>query len=662
MVVPLVRVVRVPWRCTKVVRSSRRLAPSSCGISSCWAVRDARARRGSHDRRADVRARSRACRARRRGRAGVALVALARSRWSRIARATRRQRRGSLAAIDVAAHETLPIDRRSIDVEREARAAVARPARRSIPIPTSTGTPLDELYPSLLDWIHPVTGTDEHHARAADRARSVPSATASTRQRVRRGPLRRRSRRSASAGRSSRSPTASSCASSARELGRDGRSGRYVRIEHDDGTLTAYMHLDDDRRRPRGRRPRRRRPVDRHARRDRRLHARRRTCTSRSRSRTSRARTATTRTRTTSIRRRSSCARRSSRSAPSASTRSSPRCSSRYRSRVSTREDWMRRLGPLYGGAVALVHSTPWRWPDDGRTAARRARRSGSSRSALPIGLVAWLAAALLRRRRPAGDDRRDRRARDPVARIGGARSSAASSSASTARTRRRRASPSILVLVFGDARARGGDRGRSRRRTGSACSSRPRSPAGGPRCSCRRSAIRSSTTIAPRSLVATPAPAWLTAALSVGVAAVAVLALGKAGVVALALTAAIAFGARRRCAAPRPRAVGAGRRGRGCDRRAGRAARRRDRLLRASRSLTSWSRSFASSRAVDDVDLAAHELARTPCRSRCARRRRFGASTLSAPGKRAGSVARYASRNSLASFARVPRGRRARR
>jgi hypothetical protein len=29
------------------------------------------------------------------------------------------------------------------------------------------------------------------------------------------------------------------------ERGLDGRSGRYVRIEHDDGTLTAYMHLDD---------------------------------------------------------------------------------------------------------------------------------------------------------------------------------------------------------------------------------------------------------------------------------------------------------------------------------------------------------------------------------------------------------------------------------
>jgi murein DD-endopeptidase MepM/ murein hydrolase activator NlpD len=28
-------------------------------------------------------------------------------------------------------------------------------------------------------------------------------------------------------------------------MGRDGRSGRYVRIEHPDGVFTAYMHLDE---------------------------------------------------------------------------------------------------------------------------------------------------------------------------------------------------------------------------------------------------------------------------------------------------------------------------------------------------------------------------------------------------------------------------------
>lgn len=63
---------------------------------------------------------------------------------------------------------------------------------------------------------------------------------------------------------------------------------------------------------------------------------------------------------------------------------------------VSTREDWMRRLGPLYGGAVALVRSTPWRWPD--------ALTGTESRSAfwvvaigLPIGALAWLCASGLR-------------------------------------------------------------------------------------------------------------------------------------------------------------------------------------------------------------------------------------------------------------------------
>jgi hypothetical protein len=46
----------------------------------------------------------------------------------------------------------------------------------------------------------------------------------------------------------------------------------------------------------------------------------------------------------------------------------------------------------------------------------------------------------------------------------------------------------------------------------------------------------------APRSLVATPAPAWLVAAMGLAVAALATIALGKAGLVAVILTAAAAF------------------------------------------------------------------------------------------------------------------------
>ncbi|HEX7844123.1 MAG TPA: hypothetical protein VF469_41895, partial [Kofleriaceae bacterium] len=60
---------------------------------------------------------------------------------------------------------------------------------------------------------------------------------------------------------------------------------------------------------------------------------------------------------------------------------------------MASRDDWQRRLGPLYGGAVALVQSTPWRWP---------AEVGGDPRTAgwlvalgLPIGAVAWAVAAL---------------------------------------------------------------------------------------------------------------------------------------------------------------------------------------------------------------------------------------------------------------------------
>src|SRR5262249_34686967 len=60
---------------------------------------------------------------------------------------------------------------------------------------------------------------------------------------------------------------------------------------------------------------------------------------------------------------------------------------------LPTREEWIRRLGPLYGGAVALAHSTPVRWP----SVAGDETRSPTWIVALgaPIGVVAYVAAAL---------------------------------------------------------------------------------------------------------------------------------------------------------------------------------------------------------------------------------------------------------------------------
>lgn len=153
------------------------------------------------------------------------------------ARATRRST-VSLAAIDVAEHENLPM--KTIITSRE-----GAPPSLDLrwPIPMVDGQRLDDQFPSLVDWIHPVTGSDEHmpeqpsrHFGAerkgverlecgaghcgvdldGPRGRPVVAVADGTVVRVER-----------------------------HELGLDGKSGRYVKIEHDDGTLTAYMHLDD---------------------------------------------------------------------------------------------------------------------------------------------------------------------------------------------------------------------------------------------------------------------------------------------------------------------------------------------------------------------------------------------------------------------------------
>lgn len=205
---------------------------------------------------------------------------------------------------------------------------------------------------------------------------------------------------------------------------------------------------------------------------------------------------------------------------------------------MSTREDWMRRLGPLYGGAVALRHSTPWRWPD---TIGGEARSSfWLVALGVPIGVVAYVAAALL-----------DAAGIPPS--IGAIVGLAILSLASAALVERglvaridgeHATAPSvtsILVLVFS-----------TLIRAAAIFAIAPSDWLGvfvatalvGRWAAAFLQALGDPIIDddSPRSLVATPAPAWLTAALSVGVAVLVVIALGKAGVVALALTAAIAF------------------------------------------------------------------------------------------------------------------------
>jgi len=198
----------------------------------------------------------------------------------------------------------------------------------------------------------------------------------------------------------------------------------------------------------------------------------------------------------------------------------------------------MRRLGPLYGGAVALVHSTPWRWPE---TIGDEARTSfWIVLVGVPIALVAWIAAALLHAVGiPA-----------TVAALVGLAVLSLASAALVERgvVERLEGAPdamgvtSLLVIVFA-----------TLVRAAAIVTVAPANWFGvflaavlvGRWSAVFLQALGDPIAQDPggRSLVATPAPPWLTAALSVGVAIITIIALGKAGIVALALTAAVSFG-----------------------------------------------------------------------------------------------------------------------
>ena len=145
----------------------------------------------------------------------------------------------SLAAMNFDTNENLSLG--SQLSEREIAPAALEP-RDLYPVPSVDGLPLDEQYPSLLDWIHPVADTD---------TLLPPQSTAhfgAGRAGVDRSECGRGHCGIDLGGPIGRPVVSVGDGVVVRvehsENGRDGRSGRYVRIEHSDGTLTAYMHLD----------------------------------------------------------------------------------------------------------------------------------------------------------------------------------------------------------------------------------------------------------------------------------------------------------------------------------------------------------------------------------------------------------------------------------
>jgi murein DD-endopeptidase MepM/ murein hydrolase activator NlpD len=169
---------------------------------------------------------------------GAAIVGLVLVGW-----ATAGTPSAAIANIDVSAAE-VPAIRGSLSTRDITPTRVQHGVNADqLAVPTINGELIDHIYPSLRGWIHPVSATIEkvpeqfsrrfgshrdgimrtecgegHCGIDLDgpRGRPIVAVAAGTVVRVERS-----------------------------ELGLDGRSGRYVRIEHDDGTLTAYMHLDD---------------------------------------------------------------------------------------------------------------------------------------------------------------------------------------------------------------------------------------------------------------------------------------------------------------------------------------------------------------------------------------------------------------------------------
>ena len=110
-------------------------------------------------------------------------------------------------------------------------------------IPTFRGRPIFELYPTLATWTHPVVDT----------RLMLPDLSSGGFGAERDGIRRRRECGQGHCGNDINGPIGRPIVAVAdgtvahvdrSRLGHDKHSGRYVRIEHDDGTSTSYMHLN----------------------------------------------------------------------------------------------------------------------------------------------------------------------------------------------------------------------------------------------------------------------------------------------------------------------------------------------------------------------------------------------------------------------------------
>ena len=171
--------------------------------------------------------------------AAAALVVIAISQWTWAV--TREPPRVALPNIDTATHEPL-----SLSIAQVTPTIPAKPERTiwddyAVPM-HANGQPMDQMFPTLRGWLHPITGVEELMPAESQRHFGAER-VGIERSECGRGHC------GVDLHGTRGDPIIAVAAGvvvkvERREDGGDGMSGRYVRIRHQDDAFTSYMHLD----------------------------------------------------------------------------------------------------------------------------------------------------------------------------------------------------------------------------------------------------------------------------------------------------------------------------------------------------------------------------------------------------------------------------------
>jgi peptidase M23-like protein len=149
----------------------------------------------------------------------------------------------ALAAPSLDASAELPIHITTHDDPSPPLVTVETELEALHPIPKRKGVPLDDLYPTLRYWIHPIASAPELTTTMAQRGFGAVRVEIKDHPECGGGHCGVDLHATRGLPILAVAPGVLLRVEHAYD-GTDGMSGRYVRIQHDDGTVTAYMHMD----------------------------------------------------------------------------------------------------------------------------------------------------------------------------------------------------------------------------------------------------------------------------------------------------------------------------------------------------------------------------------------------------------------------------------